>query len=99
MTHRSPLPNDGEWLLLAEVSGRRPVLLLAVEGRDGLCWSTLDVDEAASWLLRSDAAAARRVELARRGRRLRVRVVRRDDAVVLMRWARFGVLADLRSTG
>jgi hypothetical protein len=109
---KSPAPAGGEWLLLAEISSRRPVLLVAVAGAEGLSWvgSTtpvvaegqpgwlvdLVVDEAASWLRRADAAAARREERARRGR-LRIHVVRRDEAVVLLRWARFGVLADLRA--
>lgn len=92
----SPAPDDGEWVLVAEISSRRPVLLLAAAGVEGLSWSAIDVDAAASWLLRRDAVAARRLERAARGR-LRIRVVRRDEAVVLLRWARFGVLADLRA--
>lgn len=109
---KSPAPAGGEWLLLAEVACRRPVLLVAVEGPDGLSWVGasrpvvdegaapalvgVDVAQAATWLRRSDAAAARRAERARRGRLL-IHVVRRSDAVALLRWSRVGVLADLRA--
>lgn len=86
----------GEWVLLAEVAGRRPVLLLGVAGVEGVSWSTTDVDVASCWLRRVDAARVRRAERACRGQ-LRIRVVRRAEAVVLLRWARVGVLVDVRA--
>ncbi len=91
----SPAPAGGDWVLVAEVRGRRPVLLLAVAAREGLSWSTTDVDAAACWLRRCDAAA--RAERAVRGR-LRIRVVRRERAVQLLRLARAGALVDLRAS-
>ncbi len=94
---RSPGPAGGDWVLVAEVRGRRPVLLLAAAGREGLSWSTTDVDVAACWLRRSDAGAAARAERAARGR-LRIRVLRRGRAVQLLRLARAGALVDLRAS-
>lgn len=84
-------------MLLIEVSCRRPVLALAVEAEDGsLSWSTTDVDEAACWLVKSDAAAARRSWRLERGL-ARIRVVRRGEAVELLRLARAGALVDSRA--
>jgi hypothetical protein len=84
-------------MLVCEVPCRRPVLLLAVELDDGrLVWSTTrDVEEGACWLRKSDAAAVRLVERRERGN-LWIRVVRRAEAVELLRLARAGALRDLR---
>lgn len=95
---RSPAPAGGEWVLVAEVRGRRPVLLLGVVGGEGVSWSTTDVDVASTWCCQADAVAVARDERAARGGGFRVRVRRRHEAAELIRLARCGALVDLRAS-